>query len=338
MNSLRRTLRTLAPALALLAISPASRPADLQLPREGWVSWQVPAVDGAPAWCCFSSWRNGKGTPAACKLDGGPDGYSLGSHDKTTDSVRVYARLAAGKVDTLQALAASCPVQTDTPIQDVANVTAEDSARWLTAQVKQSGNDAVAKRPIAESALAALAMHRGDVARDALAGFTRDSRAETRKWSVFWLAMLRGNEGADLVSPVMFNDPEPQVRKDAAFAMSQSKAPRVTADLIRLGNTDKSGEVRGQAWFGLALSEAVEAEAAIIAALKKDADDDVREQAIFALSQLPDERATRALIKVAEDRSLSRDHRKKAVFWLSQSESAEAQAYLEKVLTRAAAN
>jgi hypothetical protein len=36
---------------------------------------------------------------------------------------------------------------------------------------------------------------------------------------------------------------------------------------------------------------------------------------------------------VAEDRSLSREQRKRAVFWLTQSESEAAQAYLERVLT-----
>jgi len=49
---------------------------------------------------------------------------------------------------------------------------------------------------------------------------------------------------------------------------------------------------------------------------------------------LPDERAARALIAAAEDQSLSREQRKRAVFWLSQSDSDAAQQYLEKVLAR----
>jgi HEAT repeat protein len=130
----------------------------------------------------------------------------------------------------------------------------------------------------------------------------------------------------------MFNDKDADVREQAAFAITQSKSPRVTADLIRLGNTDKEGDVRAQAWFWLAHTGAAESEGAIVAALKKDNDDDVREKAVFALSQLPDERGTRALISVAEDRSLSSEQRKRAVFWLAQSESEGAQKYLEKVL------
>ena len=76
----------------------------------------------------------------------------------------------------------------------------------------------------------------------------------------------------------------------------------------------------------------------IVAALKRDADEDVREQAIFALSQLPDERATQALIATAEDQSLSREQRKRAVFWLAQSESEAAQRYLEQILASRASD
>ena len=39
-----------------------------------------------------------------------------------------------------------------------------------------------------------------------------------------------------------------------------------------------------------------------------------------------------ALIAAVEDQSLSREHRKRAVFWLAQSKSDAAQTYLEKVL------
>jgi hypothetical protein len=43
------------------------------------------------------------------------------------------------------------------------------------------------------------------------------------------------------------------------------------------------------------------------------------------------------LIAVAEDRSLTREQRKRAVFWLGPSESADAQACLDKVLMQVTA-
>ena len=62
----------------------------------------------------------------------------------------------------------------------------------------------------------------------------------------------------------------------------------------------------------------------------------VREHAIFALSLLPEGLATPALITIAEDTSMPRAERKRAVFWLAQSESNEAQAFMAKVLTAVA--
>jgi hypothetical protein len=320
--------------LLACAIARPTQAAEPKLPRDGWVSWEVTAVEEAPAWCCFGSWQSRDFDRATCKLDGKSNGYGT-RHDETTETVKVYARATAGKLDRLQVLSANCPVETKTPVQALPDVTIDDSTRWLTSQVKQGGMDASSREPLSQSAMAALAMHRGDLAREALAGFARDdSRLETRKWSVFWLSQVRGAEGADITSSVMFSDKDAAVREHAAFALSQSKAPRVAPDLIKLGNTDKDGEVRAKAWFWLAQNGAPQAEEAIITALRKDSNDNVREQAIFALSQLPDERAARALIAAAEDTTLSREQRKRAVFWLSQSESDAALTYLDKVLTK----
>lgn len=321
-------------ALMFLALASPALAAELKLPRDGWSSWEVAAVEGAPAWCCWNG--NGddrKGSWSSCKLDANSGGFG-NRDDETTATMKIYARTTGGKVDRLRTLSTTCPVQAATEIRDLGAVTTDDSARWLIDLAKRDDPDSAKRHRIGDDVLAALAVHRGSLARDALAAMARnDARKETRKEAVFWLGQARGNEGADIISSIMFNDKDPDVREHAAFALGQSKSPRVAADLIKLGNTDKSGDVRSQAWFWLAQNGAPEAESAINAALRKDSDDDVREQAVFALSQLPDERSAKALIATAEDRSLPREQRKRAVFWLGQSESDDAQAYLERVLT-----
>jgi hypothetical protein len=257
----------IAAALMSAALVGPAQSAEPKLPRDGWVSWDVPAVENAPAWCCFGWKNNNAGAPRSCKLDSHANNF--GSHDhETTDTMTVYARTVAGKLDRVHVFSASCPVEANTPIQELTDVTPDDSARWLLAQVSA---DASSRRQIGENALAALSMHRGDFARDSL---------------------------------------------------------------VRIGTADKTAELRTKAWFWLAMSGAPGAEAPISSAVRKDPDDEVREQAVFALSRLPDERAIKALIGVAEDRSLSREERKRAVFWLSQSESTAALAYLDKVLAR----
>lgn len=331
MKPVHRLISVAALACSPLALVAQACAAELMLPRDGWSSWQVPAVDNAPAWCCLS-WDNraDKVSPMGCQLDRKHgENAGFGNYDdKTTDAARVYVRMVGGKVDRLQAFAAACPVEAATPIRGIENVVPDDSARWLIDLVKGGKLD----EDLTENALAALAMHRGKLASDALAGMARDPRKLIRKKTVFWLAQLRGAEGADIATSVMFNDQDPDLREHAAFALSQTDSPHAAANLIRLGNTDTDDHVRAQAWFWLAQTGAAEAETAIGAALRKDADPDVREEAVFALSQLPDERASPALIAVAEDRSLSRELRKQAVFWLGESRSDVAQAYLAKVL------
>jgi hypothetical protein len=311
---------------AAFACTSQVRSADLPLPKDGWAGWEVEAVEDSPAWCCWKGWDKHSMENSTCNLDGDRQGY--GSRDKTkTSAIRVYARFSAGKVEQVRALAASCPVETRTPIKRLDNVATDDSARWLLGLTKTAGDD------IDEDTLSALAMHRGSIAFDAVSAMARnESKEEMRKRAIFWLALLRGSAGADITTHAMFNDPSAEVRKHSAFAITQSKSPRITADLIKLGNTDKDGDVRSQAWFWLAHTGAPNVENEIIAASKKDADHGVREQAIFALSQLPDDRATPALITAAQDKTLSREQRKRALFWLAQSESSGAQAYLDKVL------
>jgi hypothetical protein len=261
MSAAKRSL--LGAAMLLMAFISRAPAAGLTLPPDGWASWQVPAVDGAPAWCC---------TRKPCLLDG--NRYGLHDGDTTTDAVNVYARVSGGKVDSLQVYAASCPVEAKTPVR-VEDVSPDDSARWLIERARQVDADAVMHRPIGEGALIALAMHRGDLAANALAGFARqDARAGMRKQALFWLGIVRGAETGS--------------------------------------------------------------ERVIEEALRKDPDADVREHAVFALSRLPGERATRALITIAEDGSISREQRKRAVFWLAQSESDSAQAYLDRILARSA--
>jgi hypothetical protein len=309
--------------------------AELALARDGWASWQVPAVENAPDWCCYGDWNARDERRRSCALDGKHNGYSS-RDEETTDFVRVYARFADGKIERLRALSATCPVQTNTAIQDLGTPAVDDSARWLTALATRQNPDANTQERLAHDSLAALAIHRGEVAHNALVSIARRATLkDSRKQAVFWLARLRGREGAQIATSLMFNDADAWMREHAAFSVSQSISPTADQDLIRLANTDANANVRAHAWFSLAMTKSSAAEAAIEAALRKETDRRVREQAIFALSQLPDERAPRALIKVAQDKSLAREERKRAVFWLAQSESTAAQRYLQEVLAAA---
>jgi HEAT repeat protein len=246
-------------AAALVACSGASV-ADLAVPTEGWASWEVPAADGAPNWCCIR-WKRNLATHTACDLDAKNGSFGNSDRDDTADTMRVYARFAAGKLERLRTFGSACEVTTQTPVRDLGRVRAEESARWLSSQLPRDG-----KRFI-DDALASLSAHRGSV-----------------------------------------------------------------PTLTRLASTDANPRIRSQAWFWLAQVRAPETESAIAATLKNETDRHVREQAIFALSQLPGERGAKALAAIASDTSLPREDRKHAIFWMGQSDSPFATAYLDRLL------
>jgi HEAT repeat protein len=120
----------------------------------------------------------------------------------------------------------------------------------------------------------------------------------------------------------------------AAFALAQSSAPERTELLIRQGREDRDADVRGEAWLWLAQTGASESEAAIFAALREDPSEDEREQAVFALSELPDERAVGSLTQIVRDARMDRAIREQALFWLAQSDSDEAYATIDALLSQ----
>ncbi len=315
-------------ALMLLGVfcqTSAASAALVQPPRDGWVSWNIATVPGAPAWCCFE-WGKQQSRVKTCRLDRTDHGYGSDSRIGSESTMRVYARFTAGTLDRLRTLSASCPVETATPLRLLDNISAADSLRWLSSVASPRANSS-------DDALAAIALHRGSGAARILEKVAHaDASVENRKQALFWATQVRGDEGLNMVLPYLFEDKDARVREHAAFAVAQTDDARAFAALARQGRDDASSRVRAQAWFWLAQTGASEAEALIVSALVSEPSRHVREQAVFALSQLPEPRNVAALVRIAEDRSRGREERKQALFWLGQSESGEALRYLDRLL------
>jgi hypothetical protein len=123
------------------------------------------------------------------------------------------------------------------------------------------------------------------------------------------------------------------VATDALTAIAFHDGDDAVAMLIGHGRRNADPELRSEAWFWLAQSAAAESETEITRAAREDDDDEVREDAIFALSQLPDERAVRALGDILEDRRIDMAVREQALFWLAQADSDQAFEYIDAILT-----
>ena len=153
-----------------------------------------------------------------------------------------------GKVDRLRALAAACPVETGRRSRELgtfARTTAPaGSSAWRSRAEVKTSRDETCSPP-------GHASRRPRTRRAWRDGPRRRARgdAQARRLLARPGARHRRRGGHHLPH---VQRPDPDVRQHAAFALTQSKSPRVAADLIRLGNTDKEGDVRAQAWFWLA--------------------------------------------------------------------------------------
>jgi HEAT repeat protein len=109
----------------------------------------------------------------------------------------------------------------------------------------------------------------------------------------------------------------------------------VWPELLRIArDADVATETRRQAVFWVSQAAEVAATRGLDSLVAEDTiDREVREQAVFALSQRPREEGVPALLRIARthhDPTL----RRRAIFWLGQSNDPRALALFEELLTR----
>ncbi|HEX6090591.1 MAG TPA: HEAT repeat domain-containing protein [Gemmatimonadales bacterium] len=127
----------------------------------------------------------------------------------------------------------------------------------------------------------------------------RDSASVCLRRFAMMVAAQQGDDAADLLIGSAQGDPDPEVRKQAIFWLSQTNDPRVVPILDSV--------------------------------IRTSADDELRGSAVFALSQQRSPVARRALRSVAEREDLPDEVRTQALFFIAQGGTAEDLAYLRSV-------
>lgn len=125
-----------------------------------------------------------------------------------------------------------------------------------------------------------------------------------------------------------------RMARDAVFPATLADSVTVWPDLVRLARDESvARDVRRQAVFWLGEAAGDEATKDLTAMVGDDTlDRDVREQAVFALSQQPHDVGVPALIRIART-NRDPEVRRKAFFWLGQTNDPRALALFEEVLT-----
>jgi hypothetical protein len=165
---------------SLLCFGPHALAAGVDLPSNGWASWQVPTFTNSRAWCCLEL-----DITTACKLDDRNSGFA--SHDgKTTDAMRIYAHFSGGKLDHVRTLSADCAVQSAGAIRNL-SLSEEVSVDWLAGVLDDKSQTA---KDLRTEVMMALSAHRAPQATRALIGIAQNKLLprEERKRAIFWLA------------------------------------------------------------------------------------------------------------------------------------------------------
>ena len=122
---------------------------------------------------------------------------------------------------------------------------------------------------------------------------------------------------------------------DAVFGATLADSADVWPGLLRIArNESLSRETRRTAIFWLGQAAGTAATASLDSIVSDDRGNrEVRDAAVFALSQRPKDEGVPALIRIARN-DRDPEIRKKAIFWLGQSDDPRAIALFEDLLTR----
>ena len=121
----------------------------------------------------------------------------------------------------------------------------------------------------------------------------------------------------------------------AIFAATLADSVIVWPDLLRIARMTRVPlETRRSAVFWVSQAAEVAATRGLDSLIDEEAADrEVREQAVFALAQRPHDESVPTLIRIAQS-NRDPEVRKRAIFWLGQSEDPRALALFEELLTR----
>jgi len=234
----------------------------------GWIGYSVPTVSDANRRLCCNNgdtWISdgvviSNGRVATCGLEPGdratrtsqgqPAGNQGPIHLEGPDTMVVLYRVEEKAVQKVRIFSPDCELDAGgRAIHWLDGVSPGASITMLSSMV--SGNER-----LRSGAIAALAMHRDDVAVPALLTLARqDASGKVRGDALFWLAQTAGRKVAPDITAAIDNDPDTDVKKRAVFALSQLPRDEGIPLLIKVARTHQNPAVRKQAMFWLGQSK-----------------------------------------------------------------------------------
>jgi HEAT repeat protein len=185
---------------------------------------------------------------------------------------------------------------------------------------------------IQDKAVFALSQHESPRAQQALRTYAERAEVpeETREKAIFWLGQKGTAENATFLRALYGRLKSAELKKKVLFSLSQMGGEENGRWLLGVARDTAQGiEMRKQALFwagqgGVSIAELTQL-------YGKVTDREMREQLIFVYSQRDEPAALDKLIEIAK-RDPNPDLRKRALFWLGQSEDSRAVQALQDII------
>jgi len=313
----------------VIANTSITNPAKAMQAAEGqWLAFSVPAQADTRSPCCWTGKWHGMGE-VGCSLQTTHQSYGTNSDSPLAENVMVFSRINAGKVDTMRVVGESCPVDANgAQVTWIGSVDETAGLDWLEDAARSRGDSK------ADSALMAIALHRGPAAGQRLHALARETRGDHAEEAIFWLGESRGEQGFEILKQLLAELPKGDTRRQINFALAQNKSSGAADLLFEISKSDPDPGQRGQAMFWLAEEYPQEAQGWLLQVIRTERDADVLDQAVFAISQLPDDNGDQVLLSLARDAQTPRAVRRQAIFWLAQSDNDDSIEALTELLSR----
>jgi len=309
-----------------------------------WIGYRIPVTPKERTMCCFDSWdesqARGKGCCAGCKLESSKGGSFNGTvSDCSPPEPYHYSfvlfRVEGKEVSKVRNYTPDCALDFGgLPLYWMENVNPAQSVELLAGLLQTNEAEAGQKKSVANSVIAAIALHDDPAADVMLEKLMQPDKPESlREHVVFWLGVERGKKGLELLRKYAKEDGNDRLREKITFALTQSKEPEAMKELVSMARNDSSPRVRKQALFWMGQVGGRREAEQISEAIENDPETDVKKRAVFALAQMKDGEGVPLLISVARTNK-NPVVRKEAMRWLGMTGDPRALDFLEQILTK----
>jgi hypothetical protein len=264
------------------------------------------------------------------------DGYSISNGDEEgrNPAPALWLLLCDGKTGRVIDASVLDPERTyefdSTPVMWLGNSGAAESLAFLDGIFLGHPDD-----DVREKMLFVLSRHDDPGVYDLLRRTALKDRAgDVRQQAVFWLGTIPDGRSLAGLKEIFRESRQAGIREQVVFALSLRKEKDAVVEMIRIAREDRDDSVRGKAVFWLGQKASAESVKALKDIVSEPTEEDkIKEQAVFAISQLPKNKSVPLLLDIARNHK-NPSVRKKAIFWLGQTDDPAALKLFEEILLK----